>query len=312
MEGRCAGRLRRGGLFARAVSGSGFAAVRRQHQRDEPGRSGVDTATLQDLPIAIFYKDQPQGQSLRFVDQPVGRGYYVMYTKQGEDRLSRAINEAIEKAILSGELRQIYEKWHLWTPGQEDLQSATAAPPAEKAIGGWRVVRRYAPRLSRTAGMTVLVSVIAMPLAIVAGLLIALGRLYGPAIVRVPLAAYVEILRGTPLMLQLFVLFFVLPSLLPESVRHWPVVAAVLDHWSLLAAISGLAINYSAYEAEIYRAGLQAIPGQMEAALSLGMSRAARPAAGHRAAGGAHRHPAGDERLHRAVQGHVGLLGRRA
>ena len=69
------------------------------------------------------------------------------------------------------------------------------------------------------------------------------------------LYGYVELIRGTPLMLQLFVLFYL--------VR--------LPPW--VAGISGLAINYAAYEAEIYRAGLQAIPpGQMEAALALGMS----------------------------------------
>src|SRR4029077_3783280 len=67
--------------------------------------------------------------------------------------------------------------------------------------------------------------------------------------------------RGTPLMLQLFVIFYVLPNL---GLR--------LDAFA--SAILGLAINSPAYEAEIYRAGLQAIPaGQMEAALALGMSR---------------------------------------
>ena len=77
-----------------------------------------------------------------------------------------------------------------------------------------------------------------------------------------PLGVYVELIRGTPLMLQLFVLFYVLPEL-----------GVTLSPWA--AGIAGLAINYSAYEAEIYRAGLQAIPrGQMEAALALGMSRA--------------------------------------
>ncbi len=74
------------------------------------------------------------------------------------------------------------------------------------------------------------------------GLLIAVGRLYGPVPVGTVLAGYVELIRGTPLMLQLFVLFFLLK----------------LPPW--VAGIGGLAINYSAYEAEIYRAGLQAIP----------------------------------------------------
>ena len=110
--------------------------------------------------------------------------------------------------------------------------------------------------------MTILLSVTAMPLAIVAGLLIALGRLYGPTVLRYPLGWYVELVRGTPLVLQLYVIFFLLPELgfsLPAvgERRFWA--------WPL---------NYAAYEAEIYRAGLQAIPhGQMEAALSLGMSR---------------------------------------
>ena len=93
------------------------------------------------------------------------------------------------------------------------------------------------------------------------GLLVAVGRMYGPGWVRAPLAAYVEFLRGTPLMLQLYFIFFLLPEVGITIPAFW-------------TGILGLAINYSAYESEIYRAGLQAIPiGQMEAALSLGMSR---------------------------------------
>ncbi len=86
--------------------------------------------------------------------------------------------------------------------------------------------------------------------------------MYGPSVVRIVLRIYVEVIRGTPLMLQLYVIFFLLPR-----------IGLTLD--PVVAGIAGLAINYSAYEAEIYRAGLQAIPiGQMEAALALGMTRA--------------------------------------
>ena len=115
--------------------------------------------------------------------------------------------------------------------------------------------------LLQGAVVTILLSITSMPLAIVAGLLIAIGRLYGPRLLRYPLGWYVEIIRGTPLVLQLYLIFFLLPEL-------------GLSLPALVAAILGLAGNYAAYEAEIYRAGLQAIPhGQMEAALSLGMSR---------------------------------------
>jgi polar amino acid transport system substrate-binding protein len=103
--------------------------------------------------------------------------------------------------------------------------------------------------------MTILLSLTSMPLAMAVGLAVALGRKYGPRPLAYLLTAYVELIRGTPLMLQLFVLFYLMN--LPP----------------LVAGILGLAINYSAYEAEIYRAGLNSVPvGQMEAARSLGMS----------------------------------------
>jgi polar amino acid transport system substrate-binding protein len=99
-----------------------------------------------------------------------------------------------------------------------------------------------------------------MPLAIVIGLGCALLRLYGPwPIIRV-ITLYVEVVRGTPLVLQLYVIFFLLPEIGLSIDAFW-------------AAVIGLAVNYSAYEAEIYRAGLQAVPrGQMEAAQALGMN----------------------------------------
>jgi polar amino acid transport system substrate-binding protein len=109
------------------------------------------------------------------------------------------------------------------------------------------------------AGVTLLVSVLAMLLAIPLGIGVALGRLYAPK----PLAAlaglYVELYRGTPVLLQLYILYYGLA----DTIRLSPLVAAVI----------GLGMNYAAYEAEVYRAGVQAVPkGQLEAALSLGMS----------------------------------------
>jgi polar amino acid transport system substrate-binding protein len=128
-------------------------------------------------------------------------------------------------------------------------------------VRGWAVVKRYGGVLLESAGMTIILTCLSFPIAILIGLTIAIGRLYGPALIRIPLTAYVEFLRGTPLMLQLYFVFFFLPE----------IGIAIPAFWT---AIAGLAINYSAYESEIYRAGLQAIPsGQMEAALSLGMSR---------------------------------------
>jgi polar amino acid transport system substrate-binding protein len=100
-----------------------------------------------------------------------------------------------------------------------------------------------------------------MILAVALGLIVALSRLYAPAPVRILAVTYIEAIRGTPLLIQLFLIFYGLPH---AGIRLSP----------MLAAILGLALNYSAYEAENYRAGIQSIPRtQMEAALALGMTR---------------------------------------
>ncbi|MEO8801391.1 MAG: amino acid ABC transporter permease [Polyangiaceae bacterium] len=111
----------------------------------------------------------------------------------------------------------------------------------------------------RGAAMTLLVSTLAMVLAVAGGIALALARLYAPRAVQLVAQAYVEVYRGTPVLLQLYVLYYGLAPLIR------------LD--AITAAIVGLGMNYAAYEAEVYRAGIQAVPpGQMEAALSLGMT----------------------------------------
>jgi polar amino acid transport system substrate-binding protein len=248
--------------------------------------SGELDATLQDTPIAAFYG--PSFPALHFVDKPVGHGYYVILAKKGETRLIDAINEALVVLIQNGELERIYRKYQMWDENQAELGriaesgkfygfskalTAAATAPAGDAMPtaaevnvavkktGFIVFQDYAWIMVQSAGITVVLSFASFPLAILLGMLIAIGRLYGPPIVRVPLTAYVEFLRGTPLMLQLYFIFFFLPLV-------------GINVPAFATAIIGLAINYSAYESEIYRAGLQAIPpGQLEAGLALGMSR---------------------------------------
>jgi polar amino acid transport system substrate-binding protein len=223
-------------------------------------RSGALDFTLQDDCIAIFYADRfPE---LKFVGRPVDEGYYVALVSRNEPRLHAALNEALGSIIRDGRLHQLYDRWNMSGKAQmlalRDSGEITAAP--ERSFG--EILKANGSTLLAAAGMTVFLSVVSMPLSIAIGVLVAIGRLYGPRWMSWALAWYVEVLRGTPLLLQLLALFYLLPKL-----------GVTLP--ALVAAIAGLAINYSAYEAEIYRAGMQAIPrGQMEAALALGMSRA--------------------------------------
>jgi polar amino acid transport system substrate-binding protein len=246
-------------VFARQTGGPHVEVVAFDGSTDAMTavQNGQIDATLQDLPAARFYRARFPG--LELVGPLESRGYYVIYLRRDDRPLRDALDRALARLIDSGALRRLYQRYGIWTDAQLELagwsgpiELAAAAP----ATRGWRLIGQYSAVLLDAAVMTTLLSVASMPLAMALGLAVALGRLYGPAPLRAALAGYVELLRGTPLMLQLYVLFYVLK--LP----------------ALAAGIGGLAINYSAYEAEIYRAGLQAIPaGQMEAALALGMSR---------------------------------------
>jgi polar amino acid transport system substrate-binding protein len=131
---------------------------------------------------------------------------------------------------------------------------------------GWRVrLERYVgfiPQLIRAAWLTLLVSLSAMVLAVALGLVLALVRLYGPTPLAWIATCYVEIVRGTPLLIQVLLIFYGLPQC---GISLTPFVAGVIS----------LGMNYAAYEAENYRAGLQSVAfGQTEAALALNMTHA--------------------------------------
>jgi His/Glu/Gln/Arg/opine family amino acid ABC transporter permease subunit len=116
------------------------------------------------------------------------------------------------------------------------------------------------PWLVRGAGMTLALTLIALLLGVPAGLLVALARVSHFRPLRLAATAYVEVVRGTPLLMQIYVIYFVLPALnlnLPQ----------------MAAAIAALSLNAAAYIAEIFRAGIESIDtGQMEAARALGMN----------------------------------------
>jgi polar amino acid transport system substrate-binding protein len=223
-------------------------------------------ATLQDLPAARHYIKKPDFRdSLALVGPPEGCGYYVIYTRKQDERLRDAIDRAIVKLVESGRLRAIHEKYDIWNDAQKVLEARPPQPIEQpeppRPLFDLDLLLRFGPSLLLAALTTIVLSFTAMPLAMTIGLLVAIGRVYGSWPLRKILGAYVELVRGTPLILQLYLLFYVLPEL-----------GITLSPWA--AGVAGLAINYSAYEAEIWRAGLQAISkGQMEAALALGMSR---------------------------------------
>jgi polar amino acid transport system permease protein len=117
--------------------------------------------------------------------------------------------------------------------------------------------------LAYGVGITILLSVVSGVTSLVAGLVVALARLYGPRGLRPLVVLYVDSMRAIPVLVVLVWTFFALPIV--TGITMSPFVAALI----------GLTVHLAAYAAEILRAGIESVrPGQTRAALALGMSRA--------------------------------------
>lgn len=206
------------------------------------------------------------------VTQPgtVAVGHYVGVLDRRNDALRARIDAILLEAMRDGTLERIFRRFGIWNEDQPrhlarvlaeaDARSgaAPAAASASGSIDRTAATIRYLPALVRAALVTIVLSCLAMALAVAGGVLVASGRVYGGPLLRGALTAYVEVTRGTPVLLQLFVLYYGLA----EVVRLPAFVAAML----------GLGLNYAAYESEIYRGALEAVPrGQLEAARVLGL-----------------------------------------
>lgn len=122
------------------------------------------------------------------------------------------------------------------------------------------VVRSYGPVLLQGLLNTVILTLIVIVLAGLLAIPLALLRTSRLWLVRLPFEAFVEVIRGTPLILQLFYVYYVLPS-------------AGLQLEPFTAAVVALTMNYTAYLSEVYRGGIKAVPdGQRNAAAALGMT----------------------------------------
>ena len=197
----------------------------------------------------------------------LGVGHYVGVLAPGQAALRDRINEILRQAMRDGRIEAIFRRWEMWNEDQPRLHARVLASDATEMVpsaagavpDAWEATRRYLPALLRAAGITVVLSCLAMLIAVATGVLIASGRVYGNRPVQMLLTGWVEVVRGTPLLLQLFVLYFGL--------------ATVVQLPAFLAALIGLGLNYAAYESEIYRGALQAVPqGQLDAARTLGFT----------------------------------------
>lgn len=232
-------------------------------------------AVVMDTPIALYYAYSPQ---FRSVELPSTRFPIAIGIRKEDSKLLASVNGALAEMRTDGTLKNIYQRWGMYNSSTAEYFGDRApvsnvnadrfrdyldAIQTERSFGEqMQQYLSFVPLLLRGAIVTLEISTAAMAVAIALGLMLAIARVFGGRWLAWPAVAFIEVVRGTPLLIQLFIIFYGLPSL---GIRLTPMWAAIL----------GLGFNYAAYEAENYRAGIQAVPrGQLDAALALGLTRA--------------------------------------
>lgn len=125
----------------------------------------------------------------------------------------------------------------------------------------FQIALQYTPRLLRGALETIRITIIGVSLGFLIGALVGIARAYKTPVLNQLSRYYVNVIRGTPLLVQIFFIFFGIPNIIQRPIAP------------LVAGVAAIAINSGAYFGEIVRGSLQAIPrGQVEAARSLGLN----------------------------------------
>lgn len=253
-------------------------------------RNRKSDAAVGDLPAfaEMIRKGYPELEVVPggpFVEENLG----IVGRKDARD-LVAAINVALERIVADGRYAKIYEKWthesftmasiaklyavkDAGTPIPPEIAAQVARPASVEFSEGTArsgsaftirpdVLKAALPILLRGALLTIALTALTLLLGVPAGLGVALARLSGITALRTLATVYVEVVRGTPLLMQIYVIYFVFPAL---GLSLAPFVAGLL----------ALSLNAAAYVSEIFRAGIESIDvGQREAARALGLSGA--------------------------------------
>ncbi len=228
---------------------------------------------LMDWPIALYYGKQsiktPIAPPLKFVGDLGGRGYYAIAIHRNNPQLKRDLDAAIDRIWASGEMSGILKKWGIWNDGQDEFTPSGVFYETGQAEGITARTPNFMMLLLQGAWLTIQITFLSFAVAMMLGMFLALVRMYASPYISWLSTVYIEFFRGIPVLLVLVFLYYGLPAIFKS---YDPTSEFKLDAFTV--AIIGFGLNYAAYEAEIYRAGISSVPtGQWEAALSLGMSK---------------------------------------
>jgi polar amino acid transport system substrate-binding protein len=217
------------------------------HPYQELANGRIDAVLLDNV---LANRSTKQISGLYTQPVSVAVGHYIGVLGPSNAALRDRIDDVLRDAMRDGRLEAIFRKWGVWNDDQSAFFAGVLAraPVAQTSIPGTATLsasaltRKYLPLLLVASVKTLALSCASMALAVGLGMLLAVGRVYGGPALRAVITGYVEVMRGTPILLQLFVIYYGL--------------ASVVRLEASVAACLGLALNYAAYESEIYRGAL--------------------------------------------------------
>lgn len=233
--------------------------------------NGNVDAVLHDQPVLLYAIDTGNVQGIKVVGELLTEEYFGIPTPKGSPNLA-LINQGLAQVLKNGTYAQIYQKWFNAPPPTLpaklpiENQSPTGVSQLFTSLS---LILKSLPFLLSGAVVTLELTAFSVVLGLVGGSLLGIVRLSHILPLRWTARAYVDFFRGTPLLVQIFMIYFGLPALLQDF-------GFTFTLNRLTAAVIALSLNSSAYIAEIVRAGIESIePGQAEAAQSLGLGSVA-------------------------------------
>ena len=212
----------------------------------ESVKAGTAVAVVDDYPVLAY--GIAQGNGLKTVTEKVPGGSYGFAVNKGQNSaLLAAFNDGLAELQASGEYQQIVDKY---------LADPTEAAPSTF----WDLLTQSFPALMKGLANTLIVTGVSFVVAMILGLAFGFLKLSHNIVLRGIATSFVNLFRGTPILVWAFFFYFGLAQLIGQTVNIW--VAGVLT----------LSLNGAAYIAEIVRGGIQSVdPGQLEASRSLGL-----------------------------------------
>ena len=226
-----------------------------------------------DYPIAKYYSIIDN--NIKLTGRPISIIKYAIAIRKGDSKNLFEINNALSKIIYNGDLHRIMTSWNMWNNAMDlysykEIKEYIISYNYNMFINFFKYYKHksklisylnYLPILLKGALITMQISIFSILIAIVVGFFLAIIKIYAPFPFYIFSNLYIEIVRGTPLLMQLYFIFYGLPYL---GIVIGPFISGIFT----------LGLHYAAFEAENYRSGILAIPkGQIEAAIALGMNQ---------------------------------------